>query len=543
MNDRLQTIIDGIFAVEDITIHKQLEIDTEGIVQGGITISTLDYALQFDLTIYAPYPLQFHGHETIRFINTELIGYSHVNSDGSICVHTPHNANLKSKVYYDLQSLKDWIAKYYLKKEGDQHYDHIMVTENNSKQYNSTYLFTDIDHEFNNGDFGNIYVSQLSKGFYDKKVVLTYIVQGFKINKMPFPCKWSDKYAKLNYQRGLFAFSDLPPVHDRKFVVENWSDIEPYVTQEFLKLVYEIKKHNDFKKKGIVEFPLFIGYRIPKGIHWQCALIDINNFPIYTEKCDNSYKGHFSNTPINWALTKNCSYELFFGRGAFCANISNSQILIIGVGAIGSIVATTLARGGCRFITIADYDIKEPENVCRSEYKFSTGLDSKVLELKAALMEISPFLEVKALSEFTDAVKQFINDNQFRIPIKKTFEKYDLIIDCTADNDLAFILELLSISSDIINLSVTNHASELICAVKPNLYERLIHISSLLDKGDNDVYNPTGCWSPTFKASYNDIALMVQLALRNINLSLRDGIPLRSFYLTCDGLNIKTQQY
>ena len=43
-------------------------------------------------------------------------------------------------------------------------------------------------------------------------------------------------------------------------------------------------------------------------------------------------------------------------------NMMDRKILIIGVGAIGSMVAKTLAKGGCRHIDIVDYDVKEPSS-------------------------------------------------------------------------------------------------------------------------------------------------------------------------------------
>ena len=107
MNDRISVIVEGIEAAGDILIHRQLEMDSDGVLQGGITVTTKNCSVQFELTIYSPYPMQFHGTETIRFVNTDLIGYDHVNSDGSICVHTPHNTKLKDKIYYDLQSVKE----------------------------------------------------------------------------------------------------------------------------------------------------------------------------------------------------------------------------------------------------------------------------------------------------------------------------------------------------------------------------------------------------------------------------------------------------
>ena len=40
--------------------------------------------------------------------------------------------------------------------------------------------------------------------------------------------------------------------------------------------------------------------------------------------------------------------------------------------------------------------------------------------------------------------------------------------------------------------------------------------TDVIKEGTGDMYNPEGCWSPTFKASYNDVQVMVQYALRNI---------------------------
>ncbi len=543
MNDRIAIIVEGIEAAGDVRIYKQIELDGIGILRGGIIVNVKNCSIQFELTIYPPYPMQFHGNETITFINTDLIDYGHVNSDGSLCIHTPHNTKLKDKIYYDLQSVKDWIVKYYLNKDEDEHYDHIIVGESTSKDHYSTYLFTSVDYEFNKGEFGFLYATLLSQGFHKERPILTYIIQGFKTSKAIIRCQWSDRYARMEFQRGIFIFTDVPPVYRKKFGVETWAELESYVTQDFLKFLYEVQRKNDLKKRGIVTLPLFIGYRIPNGIHWQCALIDIRNFPIYTQREGKTYKGHFSSELINWASTENCSYELFFGRGAFCSALTEKRILIIGVGAIGSMVATTLTRGGCRSIAITDYDIKEPENICRSEYRFNTGLNSKVTDLKNALIETSPFIEVGAFPEFTDEVKRFINDKRFREPIKTALETFDLIIDCTADNDVAYILDILSITSDVVNLSITNHAEEIICVVKPDLYERKAHISSLLDKGDVDVYNPIGCWSPTFKASYNDVAVMVQAALKTINRNLIQGLPVRSFFLKYDDLNLNTHLF
>ena len=55
-----------------------------------------------------------------------------------------------------------------------------------------------------------------------------------------------------------------------------------------------------------------------------------------------------------------------------------------------------------------------------------------------------------------------------------------------------------------------------------------------------DMYYPTGCWSPTFKASYNDIAVKLQFALKHIIGMLSSVEPESNFYVseTQDGMAI-----
>jgi hypothetical protein len=120
-----------------------------------------------------------------------------------------------------------------------------------------------------------------------------------------------------------------------------------------------------------------------------------------------------------------------------------------------------------------------------------------------------------------------------------------LIIDCTADNDIAYLLDKLEQTKEVMVFSITNHANELVCVTKPNLYRWVTEIFKSLGTGSIDLYNPTGCWSPTFRASYNDIAVLIQFALKHINSCYSEGVTLRSFYVTSDfnkELNVKIKQ-
>lgn len=545
MNSRLSSIIDSINTIENVEIVN--EFLQKGLtIEGSIYVSSGSTKLLFEVIITSTYPFQFHNVETIRFINKELISYDHVNVDGSICVHTHHSPDLKTKLKLDFESLKQWIVKYYIKREVDQHYEHIIVPFSSPIDKQFSFLFTEINHQFKMGDFGFVKCSFLADGFADRANE-TYIIQSFKVGKEYIPCKWSLQYKSLADSDGIYVFLKNPPVTNRRFIVERWNDLEPYVDQRFLKFLYELRRFS-IKTNGVKILPLFIGYNISENeIHWQCAAINLNDFPNYSEKVlgTNEYIGHLYDEKINWLQTKNSSYKYFFGRGILNKQLTDQKILIIGLGAIGSILSTTLVRGGCKEICLVDYDIKEPENVCRSEYTFRTGVTSKVIDLGKMLINISPFVEIVPFEGFTDTIKYFINTGQFNKDIKSELENFDVVFDCSTDNDLAYILDSLELKSSVINLSITNYAQDLVCAINPNLYAMMNHMYNIIDKPIEDLYNPTGCWSPTFKASYNDVALIVQYAIKQINNTYNKEIPLRNFYLQTDenGINIKLHQY
>ena len=104
-----------------------------------------------------------------------------------------------------------------------------------------------------------------------------------------------------------------------------------------------------------------------------------------------------------------------------------------------------------------------------------------------------------------------------------------------------WILDSVESKAQLINLSITNHAQELVCAFSPNVTDTIDTIFSLFSRDiDTDMYNPTGCWSPTFKASYNDVSSKVQFAVKHIIRVLAKEESQSSFYVTENrsGLNI-----
>lgn len=534
MQDRLQQIVAVIESIDNVIITVPF-IEDQGSIKGTVKINVGDRSESFETIIGQQYPFQFHNVETIKFLNRDLIINNHVNGDGSICVHTLHSPNLGQKLLLDFASLKEWMRRYLINNQTDVHYEHVVVPVQKALGVNQIMLFTDLDCKLRKGDFGEISFSHLDEGTLRDEPIATNILQSITIGKQEFKCSWSAGYKALDQYQGIYVILDKPPVINGRFMVDDWDDLNGVLPQNFVDFLESTE--SALQKKNYGKITILLGYTIQNDLlHWQLISIEKSGFPVFIEKVYGARRLHVARLkkqPILWGETRNCSYAYFFGRGAFCERLTKSKILIIGLGAVGSMVAQTLCRSGCLRVDLIDYDAKEPENVCRSEYQFLTGVNDKVNELRRQLQDISPFIETSGNSMITDGAKIFWSDPNAKQVFQEYFNGYEIIFDCSADNDLAYLINQFELQSEVINLSITNHAKELVCAVNPNLYPVLMHIFSILQKeNDQDLYNPTGCWSPTFKAGYNDIAVLVQHALKQINRRYTQQQAQRSFYLS-----------
>jgi len=469
--------------------------------------------------------------------------------NGSICIHTAHSPVLSDKLCFDIESVKAWIRKYYINKDSDTHYEHLIVTNKAFKGNHFAFFFNEVEYSFSKNQFGFVDYSPLSNGIFYKDKIRSNILQVFydRNRKTLSDVKWNIQLKYLHRSNGVFIFLKDTPSNNQRWAFEKWSELETFLPQEFLEFLHLVEEKS---QKGKEKFlPLFIGYNITEAeIHWQVIMLEIGNFPIYGEKVNKQWLTMIDgNRTIDWAITRNCSYKYFFGRGRLNEQLTNSKILIIGIGAIGSIVAKTLVRSGCTKVDFIDYDIKEPENVCRSEYSFYTGISNKTNDLINEMCLISPFFEVAYggfdYSEaFNFFLKTHLTDMNIKSEIEKHLNEYDVIFDCSADSDLLYLLTQLNINSTLLNFSISNHAKQFVCAAEQNRYEFITtqFNGGVLKFDTDDLYNPTGCWNPTFKASYNDINTLVQYALKHINLRFINDKALRNFVIETDDTDCLT---
>ncbi|MBF1404669.1 MAG: ThiF family adenylyltransferase [Porphyromonas sp.] len=492
--------------------------------------------LSWEVAIVAPYPMKVNGHASISFTNQELLPFPHIMRGGELCLHTTDALTEEDQFRQDLIQLKSWVDKYYVNKEVDAHYENLVVNSTDVDGVEYHFLFTELKEELTIGDYGMVRLCSLQNSSKRETKTSTYLAYGFQSRRVyqseEKVCDWDSHYLfGFNNEYGAYCMLTKAPEHYGKFIIENFAELEPLFDQTQKDFIYRVIKKA--QNSPVDLYPLFCGYKTPDNrTYWQVILLDVTHPPIKGIKHSTStgpvWHTTFTQDKIYWANTVDASYEYFFGRGAMPSELAAKKFFIIGVGAVGSIVAKTLTRCGARYIDVYDFDIKEPGNVCRSEYEIFNGIGDKSSELQVLLYRISPFVTCRVWNSLFDYQAKSLNPEE----VRDVLNKYDVIFDCTTDNHLMVLLDSLSLKAQVVNLSITNHAKELTCVFSPQITRCIEFLySKLLTQDKSDMFNPSGCWNPTFKASYNDISLMVQFALKRIIQMLSSLEPISNFYI------------
>lgn len=504
--------------IDNLKVIKDFEVVDDYIIGKIEIICDTKPSILFDVKIDVSYPLKIGSAESIAFVNSDLKKYLHINPDGSVCFHTSTSPNLTFKLNNDIKALIEWVDKYYIHEIVDNHFEYPFY---NSQDEKNVFLFCNTDLTPLKDDFGVFYFTRSNTN----GIKNTYLIQGLKsqLSGVKTTFLWNSFYSNFkNSLKGLFFISDKAPVLYRNFSFNNWIEFKGIFSSDFLKFLNDSQRN--LEKKDLIDgkyFVLIYGYPILGGkFNYETIMVDYYNIPVF--------KGELLEKKITWYKTVDSSYELFFGRGKLHNSLTESKILIIGIGAIGSNLAESLVRGGCKKVDLFDSDIKEIGNICRAKYNFINGENQKVDELLLSLISISPFVEI---TKFNNAVVPLNTDELKKIYLE-VFDRYDYIFNCTASNDVNIIIDSMPIRSQLITISISNHAKDLVCVIgNENVFEENAKIYNEIKQDLNDMFNPQGCWNPTFKASFHNINALLNYTLSNIDYKLKNGFPLKTFML------------
>ena len=82
--------------------------------------------------------------------------------------------------------------------------------------------------------------------------------------------------------------------------------------------------------------------------------------------------------------------------------LKKAKVCILGLGGLGSNVATLLARSGIGYLKLVDFDIVEASNLNRQQYRISHIGMKKTEAIKTIIKEINPFVEIEVLNKKID---------------------------------------------------------------------------------------------------------------------------------------------
>lgn len=482
--------------------------------------------------------------DCVKSPDNRIYAFSH-NIDGTnyklpyiIVKEVPENVSILE----DFLLMKDFYG-------WDEETCHHLLSKSNYKSAKNTFVWSSPKYEVEYTEeqalnIANDVISELEKeeSYLDKKKPFIYSIikkEQFKetIRKKIPPC-----HKKLIIEELKEVKKEIITNNGIKYIEAPWHKVSEELMTE------EEEKVEDWVQFGQYVYDYFVvGFEHGKEIQWVLFFTNPasikNNQISYDIKIRTININSLVSIKMDKASPQYITKEMFFGRGALCPILAGKHIALVGLGAIGSIVADVLTHSGIQYIGLWDGDIVEPGNICRSSYQLKDLGQSKVDAIKTKIQSINPFVNISEViphgywsydANFSNYVNGTfygnVNYNNQEEAVKQ-LDNFDLIIDCTGSNEMLHFLSYAASNIDIISMCITNHANDLLCITNKdgNPFElRKAYLSRIEQDTKNFYIEGEGCYSPTFLANNCDIASLVNLALRDLNLSMDKGTLMHS---------------
>ncbi|EPD6202523.1 ThiF family adenylyltransferase [Enterobacter hormaechei] len=287
----------------------------------------------------------------------------------------------------------------------------------------------------------------------------------------------------------------------------------------FADIGHSVRNTSRRRKPGLLMlgFPLQekIG-DIPQRIHWLALrltgvsdrMTTRNGFrPTERNRRAWDREQPLSQEPIKWVRTQNWASDQLRTRGEVGNDIRRKKILIIGAGSLGSAIAENLMRIGVVSMGILDSDLTQVGNLSRHVLTMTAAGNNKAAALVDHLNRILP--DANARSFECD----FPPESEF---VKSSLRKYDVIIDCTGEDNVLKAMADFDWQSEkvFISLAMTWRAEGLFAYAASEttfpVIDALTHFSNSpspeIDMNDARIEG-VGCWHPVFPARADDIQL------------------------------------
>jgi hypothetical protein len=230
--------------------------------------------------------------------------------------------------------------------------------------------------------------------------------------------------------------------------------------------------------------------------------------------------------PLNWVRSENWHPTTRSVRGRFSDALTRRRVLMVGCGALGSVLAELLVRGGLESLTVCDGETAMAGNLARHTLTLQDVGQNKAIALADRLNQASPHVRVEALR------RPFPPVAQHDVALVRTAE---LIIDCTGEDDAAFAMAAFDWQQERAFWSVALDwqarrsfsfltrggrfpADSFLAAVREQLDADPATLARR-ELGREGV----GCWHPVMPARIDHVWMLASAAIGQLDDALRTG--------------------
>ena len=252
--------------------------------------------------------------------------------------------------------------------------------------------------------------------------------------------EWGD-YIEANTEDvflGAWILLDSTPFEAPWEAPETWRALENVLEDAPIELYELMGKVSSTVSEEDVQI-LLIGFPIPEEIGDSDTLIRWQAVKLPSLKRPAEHAGGYRNTErsreiiarvdlvnkeIQWLDSENWAHDQLARRGSLSKPLSETKVLLIGTGALGSTLAECLVRGGVQELMLVDGETFEIGNLARHTLTLSDVDEKKATALAERLQSLSPHANVEAI----------IEDFPPTVESRDAVASSEIVIDCTGSN-------------------------------------------------------------------------------------------------------------
>lgn len=332
---------------------------------------------------------------------------------------------------------------------------------------------------------------------------------------------------------------DEVPVLDPWQIPMTWVELREACLKQGTELDTFLKPLvQDLSKDGSWHL-LLIGFPIPARIqgpevqmHWLA--LQLPSLPSRAPRGfrqNESGRWHFyrgqqigDTTGLNWIQTENWHQKEITSRGRVGDEFASKSILLIGAGAVGSVLGELLVRAGVRRLAIMDADRLSAGNLVRHTLLLENIGEVKAAELAGRLNSASIHATVESIDAKFPPAEQ---DHWDRVL------GCDVVIDCTGSDRVAEELDRFEWIKPVtfVSLSLGFNAKRMFIYTShgnnfpsDDFRDRLDPwLRSEIECYDSELPREgVGCWHPKMPARIDDVWMMTAAAFRILETAVTD---------------------